>query len=930
MIGVATATRRLVSRAVRNGAFLLAVIACSTVEVASASVIARRVGDGANRAAVVAAVPGPGVAGTPATTGSGPSFDSRISAVAGAAAVLAVTIDIDLNGSVSPSTDGILILRYMFGLTGASLINGALGNGATLTTAAQILQRLNEVRSALDADSNGQVDPLTDGLLFLRHMYGTRGTALVTRATGTGAGRSGASAIDQYIQSLYPTGVGNGGGGNASGVKINQNAAYTNSINVTLNLGMTDPAGVTGYWVSTSASPPSPTATGWVAVTRTTIYSADVPHTLAFTADGNKTVYVFFRNASNVVSQGFSDAIILDRTAPLNGAATATGQIGQVTLNWSGFADGGSGLATSNTYRVVAGTVAVPANCAAGTAVYTGAATSFVHTGLSAGVVNYFRICASDQAGNLSTGATASAGALAAAAPVAKAGPAQTGATNAAIYFDASGSIASVGSIVSYAYSFGDGSSVTSPTGAPVSHVYTAPGTYTMTLTVTNTLGVTATDNAVVTIIAPTAAQGGFSSARQLGGGAIDIGYAVTVDSAGNTVIAGTFQNTINLGGGTLTSAGASDMYIAKYSSTGSHVCSLAIGGSGDERAYAVAVDASGNIFVTGSFQGAVNFGNATLVSSGGGDAFIAKYSGSCSTTALWSRRFGSSTEDTGYGVSVDPSGDVIVSGNFSSNADFGAGFVLTTGPFADVFIAKYAGANGAYLWARTLRGISSADTGRSTGVDSAGNIIVTGTFAQTISDDVQPVVLTSSGGDDAFLIKYSPAGTLLWARSMGGPGADGASGLAVDRGGNITIVGTFAQTIGFNGGSQASAGLSDVFAVKFSPMGNYLWSTRLGSAGVDIGYAVAADRVGNVVIAGAVQNNGQQDILVSKYSSNGAPLWSKTYGSPDANDVGYGVAFDLSGNVMVTGYFQNTANFGILPMPSAGSSDAFLLKLTP
>ena len=169
-----------------------------------------------------------------------------------------------------------------------------------------------------------------------------------------------------------------------------------------------------------------------------------------------------------------------------------------------------------------------------------------------------------------------------------------------------------------------------------------------------------------------------------------------------------------------------------------------------------------------------------------------------------------------------------------------------------------------------------------------------------------------------------------MWARSFGGPGEDVAYGIALDKGGNIAIVGSFENSISFGGSTLASAGLSDGFLAKFSPMGNHLWSTRLGTAEVDIVYAVASDDVGNIVMTGAVQSGGQQDVMVSKYSPVGALSWTHNYGSASANDVGYGIALDSTGNVFVTGYFQSTVNFGSGNLPSAGFSDAFLLKLTP
>ena len=726
-------------------------------------------------------------------------------------------------------------------------------------------------------------------------------------------------------------GVGNGQ--NSTGIKINSDAPYTTSLAATVNLGMTDPAGVVAYWLSSNSNPPTAGSTGWVSVAQTTIYSANVPFTLA-AVDGTRTLYAWYRNASGVVSAGYSDAIFLDRVAPSNGTAGGTGSLGKVTLSWSGFTDNGSGLATTGTYTVVTATGVAPASCSAGTVLYTGTATTFDHLSATPGVMNYYRVCATDQAGNLSTGATASGMSVSNVAPVANAGPDQFGLSGTTMYFDASGSTDADGSIVSFAFSFGDGFTVNSGNSAVVGHAYSNPGTYTFSVTVTDNQGLTHSDSAVVTIRAATASTGTFTSVKQIGGQEVDVGYAVAVDAAGNTVTAGTFRGTVNFGGGNLQSAGASDVYIAKYSSSGTHICSLAVGGGGEERVNGVATDASGNIVIVGSFQGTVDFGGviktAAGISTSTNDGFIAKYSSNCATAAQWVRTFGSSTDDGAYGVAVDGNGDVVMTGFFTSYSDFGGGNVLGNGPYAEVVVAKYTGSNGAYQWAHVLSGVS-IDQGRTLALDPAGNVIIGGSFNQTVAlDSQQTPLLVSRGAADGFVAKFSPTGVLQWARSFGGNGEDIVNGITVDKGGNIAVAGSFEQTMTFTGGSSlASAGLSDGFIARFTPMGNYLWAVRIGSAEIDIGYAIAADDVGNVVVTGALQSGGQQDIFVSKYSPLGSQLWTRTYGG-STNDAGYDVALDQNGNVLVTGYFQTTANFGGTNLSSAGFSDAFLLKLTP
>ena len=115
-----------------------------------------------------------------------------------------LSVDIDSNGKYDALTDGLLMIRYMFGLTGTALTGGAIGGGATRTDPTQLLIQMNNIRPLLDVDGDGQVDALTDGLLFIRYMFGVRGASLTAGALGAGATRTTAAQIETYIQSVMP------------------------------------------------------------------------------------------------------------------------------------------------------------------------------------------------------------------------------------------------------------------------------------------------------------------------------------------------------------------------------------------------------------------------------------------------------------------------------------------------------------------------------------------------------------------------------------------------------------------------------------------------------------------------------------------------------------------------------------------------------
>ena len=216
----------------------------------------------------------------------------------------------------------------------------------------------------------------------------------------TCSNEASAAALADGADTTAPTGS----------VTINSGAAYTNWTASTLSLTASDLVGVVGYYVSTSATKPAATTSGWVAVTSTTSYSnSSVPFTLS-TGDGTKTVYAWFKDAAGNVSATASATIVLDQTAPTNGTLTATPSSGQVALSWAGFSDSGSGLATANTYKVVFATGSAPASgCTNATQLYQGTGTSYIHTGLANGTTYYYRVCAKDNAGTMSGGAAVTA-----------------------------------------------------------------------------------------------------------------------------------------------------------------------------------------------------------------------------------------------------------------------------------------------------------------------------------------------------------------------------------------------------------------------------------------------------------------------------------------------------------------------------------------
>jgi hypothetical protein len=371
--------------------------------------------------------------------------------------------------------------------------------------------------------------------------------------------------------------------------------------------------------------------------------------------------------------------------------------------------------------------------------------------------------------------------------------------------------------------------------------------------------------------------------------------------------------------------------------SSGDRLWAKRFGSLDNDRGNAVAVDANGDLLVTGYFRGTVDFGGGALTSvSSYDDIFVAKFSGA-SGAHLWSKQFGGTYGDRGLGIAVDGSGNVLVTGFFQGTVDFGGGG-LTSGGWYDIFVVKLSGVNGSHVWSKRF-GATGPDQGNGIAVDASGNVLVTGFFDGTVDFGGGP--LASAGSYDIFVAKFSGVdGAHVWSKRFGATGYDAGASVAVDASGNVLVTGFFDGTVDFGGGSLVSAGVDDIFVAKFSGVnGAHVWSKRFGDTYYDNGNGIGVDASGNVLVTGLfygtvnfgggpLASAGSYDVFVAKLSGvDGAHMWSKRFGG-SSDDRGAGVAADGSGNVLVTGFFNGTVDFGGEILTSAGSEDIFVLKL--
>ena len=307
----------------------------------------------------------------------------------------------------------------------------------------------------------------------------------------------------------------------------------------------------------------------------------------------------------------------------------------------------------------------------------------------------------------------------------------------------------------------------------------------------------------------------------------------------------------------------------------------------------------------------------------------------------VWSKRFGDEASQQGSSIATDRLGNVLVMGGFTGTLDLGAQPLRSSGR-RDLFLAKF-DTEGVLRWSRAF---GSKDTqghcgGRAVAADRDGNIFLAGDFSGSLQFDNQTIKSDSSY--DVFLAKLSPEGKVLWSRRFGGDGRDLASGLSVDHVGNVFLTGEFRGTIDFGGGPLASAGDVDIFLAKIDPNGKHVYSKRFGGAREDFGTGIAADYAGNVVVTGEytdsvdfgeglVRTAMGYDIFVAKFDPTGKPMWSKSFGPLESTDIhgGRSITLDRTGNILLAGDFRDTLDLGGGPLQSAGSYDVFVAKYDP
>jgi hypothetical protein len=476
--------------------------------------------------------------------------------------------------------------------------------------------------------------------------------------------------------------------------------------------------------------------------------------------------------------------------------------------------------------------------------------------------------------------------------------------------------------------------------------------------------------------------------AARLAGTDTDVAQGIDVDSSGNVYLSGyyisnpltLYNSDGNSSGITLPNSGSWGVYVAKYDTTGTSQWAARLEGTSYENAQDVAVDSSGNVCVTGSYQSNPltlynsdgNSSGITLSNSGFNDVYVAKYN--TTGTAQWAARLAGSSNDTATGVSVDSSGNVCVTGSYQSNPltlynsdGNSSGITLSNSGSYDVYVAKY-NTTGTAQWAARIAG-TSIDIAQGIAVESSGNVYVTGSYQSNpltlynSDGNSSGITLPKSGSYDGYVAKYNTSGTVQWAARLTNGNTVVIQGVAVDSSGNVYVTGryltstlTFYNSDGNSSGiTLPSSGSYDVYVAKYNRTGTAQWAARLASTDNDTAIGVSVDGSGNVYLTGYYESDpltlynsdgnssgitlpntsGGSSVYMTKYNTSGTVQWAARL-SDTSLDYAGGVAVDNSGNVYFNGYYDSNPlifynsdgnSSGItLPNPS-GSYDVYVVK---
>ncbi|MEO8149326.1 MAG: T9SS type A sorting domain-containing protein [Bacteroidia bacterium] len=359
-------------------------------------------------------------------------------------------------------------------------------------------------------------------------------------------------------------------------------------------------------------------------------------------------------------------------------------------------------------------------------------------------------------------------------------------------------------------------------------------------------------------------------------------------------------------------------------------------GGASFDASYSVCVDAQGFSYVTGRYMGTSNFSGNTLNSFGLQDGYLAKYDPAGNLE--WITHIGGSSMDCSNSICLDHSGHIIIGGQFVGMATFGSITLLSANNSYDCFVAQY-DTSGNCLWALKGGSIGDYDNISGIAVNAANDIYVIGWLSTgaVLGWYTAPV----TGIATTFVAKIRSTGALIWvtASCISTSGSMPLYSLKVvpDAFGNVYINSSFQGSCVINGNPVTASGLQDLYIQKLDFVGNILWTNIITGLFDDASWGIATDVSGNVIVSGyykgtvdfgglaKTSNSNSQDIFLVKYDKFGGLLWVQSYGGPNGDYVG-SITVTPNDNIILAASFSLSTQIGSFPIVSYGAIDALVI----
>lgn len=437
-----------------------------------------------------------------------------------------------------------------------------------------------------------------------------------------------------------------------------------------------------------------------------------------------------------------------------------------------------------------------------------------------------------------------------------------------------------------------------------------------------------------------------------------DTGYATTLDKDGNLYTVGQFTGNVDFDPGPgifqLSSIGDRDIFISKMDATGNFIWAKSIGGSAIDRGYTIWISPGGSVYISGLFSGTADFdtgpGKFYLTAENNWDIFFAKYD--LNGSFIWAKRIGSTSTEACTGITGDNFGNIYATGYFKGSVDFnpdgGVSNLTSTNFSNDIFLCKL-DSSGNFLWAHGIGGTLD-DNAAALALDKDNNIYITGFFLGEVDFDPGSGIskINATGGRDIFISKFDQSGKFIWAKGIGSSDDDQGRSITITPNNRVYISGAFSGTADFDPGTLSkpltSMGGTDIFLLQMDDGGNYINALRFGGSDIDQGSSIKLDKEDNVYVAGYFSNSadfdygpleflltsaGQRDLFILKYNANGNFGWALSAGGIGVDWV-QSMDISSSGNIFITGYFEQTADFNRpknANLVSNGLSDIFIAR---